>query len=59
MKVPTVPVITRLVNVAIPDDAATVVMPLSVPVPDEIEATTSTEELVTVLPPESIIRITG
>ena len=59
VKAPTVPVRTRLVNIAIPDDAVTVVVPLSVPVPEEIEATTLTVEVVTVLPPESIIRITG
>jgi hypothetical protein len=59
VKAPAVPVTTRLVNVAIPDDAAIVVVPLSVPVPDAMEATTFTVEVVTVLPPGSTIRITG
>ena len=59
VKGPAVPVITKLVNVATPDDAATVVVPLSVPVPDAIDATTFTVEEVTVLPPESTIRMTG
>jgi hypothetical protein len=59
VKAPAVPVTTRLVNVAIPDDAAIVVVPLSVPVPDAMDATTFTVEVVTVLPPESTIRITG
>ena len=58
VKVPAVPVTTRSVNVAIPFDAATVVVPLSVPVPDAIDATTLTLE-VTVVPLESTIRITG
>jgi hypothetical protein len=56
---PAVPVTTRSVNVAIPFDAAIVVVPLSVPVPDAMDATTFTVEVVTVLPPESTIRITG
>jgi hypothetical protein len=59
VKFPAVPVITRLVNVAIPDDAVTVVVPESVPVPEAIDATTLTEELVTVLPLASTMRITG
>ena len=59
VKFPAVPVITRLVKVAIPDDAVTVVVPESVPVPEAIDATTLTEELVTVLPLASTIRITG
>ena len=59
MKFPAVPVMTRLVKVAIPDDAVTVVVPESVPLPEAIDATTLTEELVTVLPLASTIRITG
>jgi len=59
VKLPAVPVITRLVNVAIPDDAVTVVVPESVPVPEAIDATTLTVEEVTVLPLASTIRITG
>jgi hypothetical protein len=59
VKAPAVAVITRLVNVAIPDDAATVVIPESVPVPEAIDATTLTEEVVTVLPLASTMRITG
>jgi hypothetical protein len=58
VKFPAVPVITRLVNVAIPDEAVTVVVPESVPVPEAIDATTATVELVTVLPLASTIRIT-
>ena len=59
VKAPAVPVITRLVNVAIPEAAATVVVPESVPVPEAIDATTLTLELVTVLPLASTMRITG
>ena len=59
VKFPTVPVITKFVNVATPDDAATVVVPDNVPVPDAIVATTFTDEFVTVFPPESTIRTTG
>lgn len=59
VKLPAVPVITRLVKVAIPSTAATVVVPVSVPVPDAIDATTLTLEVVTVLPLASTIRITG
>ena len=59
VKAPAVPVTTRSVNVAMPFDAATVVVPLSVPVPDAMDATILTVEVVTVLPPESTIRITG
>ena len=40
VKAPAVPVITRLVNVATPADAATVVVPLNDPVPVAIDATT-------------------
>ena len=57
---PVVPVSRRLVNVATPAIAATVVVPDNVPpVPEAIVATTFTVELVTVLPPESTILITG
>ena len=57
---PPVPVITRFVNVATPLDAATVVVPDNTPpLPDEIVATTFTDESVTVFPPESIMRTTG
>ena len=57
---PAVPVSRKLVNVATPATAATVVVPDNVPpVPDPIVATTFTVELVTVLPPESTILITG
>jgi hypothetical protein len=50
---------TRLVNVATPDDAATVVVPESVPVPDAIDATTLPVNDVTVLSPESVTLTTG
>ena len=57
---PTVPVSRKLVNVATPATAATVVVPDNVPpVPEAIEATTFTVELVTVLPFASTILITG
>jgi len=57
---PAVPVSRKLVNVATPFIAATVVVPDSVPpVPVAIVATTLTVELVIVFPPESTIRITG
>ena len=59
VKVPGVPVIARFVKVAKPATAATVVVPLRVPVPDAIDATTLTVEPVTVLPLASTIRITG
>ena len=59
VKVPGVPVMTRFVKVATPETAATVVVPLSDPVPDAIDATTLTVELVTVEPAELIMRITG
>jgi hypothetical protein len=55
VKVPDVPVITKLVNVATPATAATVVVPESSPVPDAIVATTLTVELITVLPAASTI----
>ena len=50
---------TRLVNAATPLIAAIVVVPESDPVPEAIDATTSTFELVTVLPLASTMRITG
>ena len=57
---PAVPVSLKLVNVATPATAATVVVPDNVPpVPDAIVATTLTVELVTVLPFASTILITG
>ena len=57
---PAVPVSRKLVNVATPATAATVVVPDNVPpVPDPIDATTLTVELVTVLPFASTILITG
>ena len=43
VKLPAVPVMTRLVNVAIPDDAVTVVVPESAPMPEAIDATTLME----------------
>jgi hypothetical protein len=59
VKFPAVPVITRSVKVAIPLTDATVVVPLRVPVPEAIDATTLTMELVTVLPLASTMRMTG
>ena len=56
---PAVPMSLKLVNVATPATAATVVVPDNVPAPVAIVATTLTVELVTVLPPESTILITG
>jgi hypothetical protein len=56
---PGVPVITRFVNVATPLTADTVVVPESDPVPDLIDATTLSVELVIVLVAESTIRTTG
>ena len=56
---PAVPVSRKLVNVATPATAATVVVPDNVPVPVAIVATTLTVELVTVLPLASTILITG
>ena len=56
---PAVPVSRKLVNVATPATAATVVVPDNVPVPEAIVATTFTVELVTVLPLASTILITG
>jgi hypothetical protein len=48
-----------LVKVATPLTAATVVVPLRVPVPEAIDATTLTVDDVTVFPDESVMRITG
>ena len=59
VKDPGVPVMTRFVKVATPATAATVIVPLSVPVPDAMDATTFTVELVTVPPAELTIRMTG
>ena len=57
---PAVPVSRKLVKVATPATAATVVVPDNVPpLPDPIVATTFTVELVTVLPLASTILITG
>jgi hypothetical protein len=59
VKFPAVPVITRLVNVATPATAATVVVPESVPVPEAIDTTTLPVNDVTVLSPESVTLTTG
>jgi hypothetical protein len=59
VKLPVAPERTRLVNVATPLTAATVVVPLKVPVPDAIDATTLTVEVVTVFPDASVILTTG
>jgi hypothetical protein len=59
VKFPVVPERTRLVKVATPATAATVVVPLKVPVPEAIEATTLAVEVVTVFPEASVILITG
>ena len=59
VNVPAVPVIRKLVNVATPATAATVVVPDNVPVPVAIVATTFTVEVVTVLPLASTILIAG
>ena len=59
VKLPGLPERTRLVKVATPLTAATVVVPLKVPVPDAIDATTLTAEVVTVFPDKSVMRITG
>ena len=57
---PAVPVSRKLVNVATPATAATVVVPDNVPpVPEAIVATTLIVELVTVFPLTSTILITG
>ena len=59
VKFPAVPVITKLVKVAIPPTAATVVVPVKDPVPEATEATTFTVEEVTVFPLASTMRTTG
>ena len=59
VKLPVAPERIRLVKVAIPLTAATVVVPLKVPVPDAIDATTLTVEVVTVFPDASVILTTG
>jgi hypothetical protein len=59
VKFPAVPERTRFVKVATPLTAATVVVPLKVPVPEAIEATTLIVDDVTVFPDESVIRTTG
>jgi hypothetical protein len=59
VKFPVVPERTRLVKVATPLTAATVVDPLKVPVPEAIEAITLAVEVVTVFPEASVILITG
>jgi hypothetical protein len=59
VKFPSVPEGTRSVKVATPLIAATVVVPLKVPVPEAIDATTLTVDEVTVLPEASVILTTG
>jgi hypothetical protein len=59
VKLPAVPDRTRLVKVATPLTAATVVVPLKVPVPEAIDATTLTVEVVAVFPGASVTRTTG
>ena len=60
MKLPAVPTSFNPLNVAIPDEAVTVNVVDSVPVPDRIAAVTVVVESdVTVLPPESATRTTG
>ena len=59
VKFPAVAVMTRLVKVAIPATAATVVVPERVPVPEAIDATTLPVNDVTVLSPESVTLTTG
>jgi hypothetical protein len=59
VKLPAVPERTRLVKVATPLIAATVVVPLNVPVPEAIEATTLTVDDVSKFPNASVILITG
>ena len=59
VKLPAVPERTRSVKVATPATAATVVVPLKVPVPEAIDATTLTVDDVTVFPDESVMRTTG
>jgi hypothetical protein len=59
VKFPAVPERTRSVKVATPLTAATVVVPLKVPVPEAIDATTLAVEVVAIFPDESVIRTTG
>jgi hypothetical protein len=59
VKFPAVPERTRSVKVATPLIAATVVVPLKVPVPDAIDATTLAVEVVAVFPEASVTLITG
>jgi hypothetical protein len=59
VKLPAVPERTRLVKVATPFTAETVVVPLKVPVPEAIDAITLTVDEVTVLPEASVILTTG
>jgi hypothetical protein len=59
VKLPAVPERARFVKVATPLTAATVVVPLKVPVPEAIEATTLTVDDVSVFPEASVILITG
>jgi hypothetical protein len=59
VKLPGLPERTRLVKVATPLTAATVVVPPKVPVPDPIDATTLTVDDVTVFPEASVILING
>ena len=59
VKAPAVPVITKLVKVATPATAAIVVVPLSVPVPDAIAATTFEVKPVIAFPLPSTTRTTG
>jgi hypothetical protein len=59
VKFPAVPERTRSVKVATPLIAATVVVPLNVPDPEAIDATTLAVEVVAVFPDESVIRTTG
>ena len=59
VKSPTAPESTRLVKGATPLTAEMVFVPLKVPLPEAMEATTLTVEVVTVLPEESVILTTG
>jgi hypothetical protein len=59
VKFPGVPESTKSVKVATPPTAATVVVPLKVPDPEAIDATTLTVEVVTVFSEASVTLITG
>ena len=59
VKAPAVPAISRSVNVATPATAATVVVPLSVPVPDATDATTFPVKPVLMLLLASVTLTTG